>query len=374
MQYYTFDLDDESQDYCVIATPFGLYRYLKMPMGISPASDISQHAMELALREVEEAHAYFDDVKCWDLDWPQHLVTLERTLSRLEAAGFSINPLKCEWGVQETDWLGYWVTPSGLKPWRKKVDAILKLAPPCTLKEVRSFIGAVTFYRDMFPRRSHILAPLTDLMKSPKSKFVHWTNEHQKAFEEMKALITQDVMIRYPDHNLPYHIYTDASEFQMGSVIMQEGAPVAYFSRKLNAAQRNYSTIEKELLSIVETLKEYRTMLFGCRELHIYTDHKNLTYNKLVSQKIMRWRLFIEEFHPTFHYVQGSENVIADALSRLPSLEGQNMVVQPSSPGDMKKPLAPTPVEVSACPHHSHFSCWSHSGYSSSANAQDETF
>ena len=93
----------------------------------------------------------------------------------------------------------------------------------------------------------------------------------------MKALITQDVMIRYLDHNLPYHIYMDASEFQMGSVIIQEGAPVAYFSRKLNAAQRNYSTIEKELLSIVETLKEYRTMLFGCRELHIYTDHKNLT-------------------------------------------------------------------------------------------------
>ena len=73
----------------------------------------------------------------------------------------------------------------------------------------------------------------------------------------MKALITQDVMIRYPDHNLPDHIYTDASEFQMGSIIMQEGAPVAYFSRKLNAAQRNYFTIEKELLSIVETLLEY---------------------------------------------------------------------------------------------------------------------
>ena len=101
MQYYTFDLDEESKDYCVIATPFGLYRYLKMPMGISPASDISQHAMELTLKGVKEADAYFDDVKCWRESWSQHLVTLERTLSRLEEAGFSINPLKCEWGVQE---------------------------------------------------------------------------------------------------------------------------------------------------------------------------------------------------------------------------------------------------------------------------------
>ena len=91
MQYYTFDLDDESQDYCVIATPFSLYRYLKMPMGISPASAISQHAMELTLSDVEEADTYSDEVKCWSEDWPQHLVTFECTLSRLEEAGFSIN-------------------------------------------------------------------------------------------------------------------------------------------------------------------------------------------------------------------------------------------------------------------------------------------
>ena len=123
-------------------------------------------------------------------------------------------------------------------------------------KEVRSFLGAATFYRDTFPRHSHILAPLTDSTKGNR-KCIHWTEQHQKAFDEMKALTMHDVMIRYPDHNLPYHIYMDTSDFQMGSVIMQEGAPVAYFSKKLNAAQRNYSTFEKELLSIVETLKEY---------------------------------------------------------------------------------------------------------------------
>ena len=135
------------------------------------------------------------------------------------------------WGVQETYWLGYWVTLNGLKPWCKKIDAIRKLALLRTPKEVRSFIG--------FPHHSHILASLMDLMNG-KSKFIHWTEKHQKAFDEMITLITHNVMIRYPDHNLPYHIYTDASDFQMGSVIMQEGAPVAYFSRKLNAAQRNY--------------------------------------------------------------------------------------------------------------------------------------
>jgi hypothetical protein len=85
------------------------------------------------------------------------------------------------------------------------------------------------------------------------------------------------------------------------------------FSRNLNASQRHYTTGKKELLSIVETLKEYRTMLFGCRELHVYTDHKNLTFNALQTQYVLRWRLFLEEYGPIFHYTKGSENRVADA-------------------------------------------------------------
>ena len=136
---------------------------------------------------------------------------------------------------------------------------------------MRAFIGAVTFYRDMFPRRSHILASLTELTKGSPKKIV-WTDRHQKAFDTMKVVMAQAVMIRYPDHNLPFHVYTDASDSQLGAVIMQNGAPVAFYSRTLNAAKRNNSVVEKELLSIVETLREYRTMLFGCKELRVHTN------------------------------------------------------------------------------------------------------
>jgi hypothetical protein len=111
---------------------------------------------------------------------------------------------------------------------------------------------------------------------------------------------------------------------------MQDGHPVAFYSRKLTSAQRNYTVIEKELLSIVETLKEFHSLLYGCRELHVYTDHRNLTYNKLTSQRVLRWRVFIEDYAPIFHYIRGSDNVIADALSRLP-LKEQGDAQHPSS-------------------------------------------
>eukprot|EP00978_Attheya_sp_CCMP212_P030358 scaffold111347_cov25-Attheya_sp.AAC.2 len=135
---------------------------------------------------------------------------------------------------------------------------------PRTQTQIRSFVGSVNFYRHMvWPKRAHILAPLTGLVHGKKD--VQWTEIHTAAFNAMKALMAKDCILSYPDPNIPYDIETNASDYQTGAVIKQNGRPVAYFSRKLRDAQLNYTTIEKETLSIVECLREFHSMLYRTR-------------------------------------------------------------------------------------------------------------
>ena len=154
----------------------------------------------------------------------------------------------------------------------------------------------------MWRRHSHILAPLSGLV-SPKLKY-NWGIEQQDAFEEIKIIITRATLLAFPDFTKPFHIYTDASNKQLGAVIMQEGQPLAFYSRKLNTAQSKYTTGEQELLSIVETLKEFKDILFG-HKIIVHTDHKNILYGQLSNDRITRWRLLLEEFGPEYVHISG---------------------------------------------------------------------
>jgi hypothetical protein len=137
-----------------------------------------------------------------------------------------------------------------------------------------------------------------------------------KTFEEMKALMAAEVLCAYPDHNKPFKIYTDSSNYHLGACIMQDGCPVAYYSRKLNSAQHNYVIIDKELLCVVATLREFQSMLLSA-ELYIYTDHKNILNVDNMSEQGLCWISYVNEYGTNIHYIEGQHNFIVDAFSKL---------------------------------------------------------
>jgi len=209
----------------------------------------------------------------------------------LRDAGLKVNAAKSFFCTHEIEYLGYILTREGIKPQNKKVQAILALNPPNSVKELRHFLGMVQYYRDMWVKRSEMLAPLSDLVaecgetKTTKKNKVKktpwkWDPIHQAAFDSVKATIAKEVVLAYPDFSKPFEIYTDASTLQLGAVITQDNRPIAFFSRKLSKTQTRYTVTEIELLAIVETLKEFKGMLWG-QIIKVYTDYKNLTRDAL---------------------------------------------------------------------------------------------
>ena len=188
-------------------------------------------------------------------------------------------------------YLWYILSRDVIKPNSEKMSAILALKEPTNIKELRRFLGIVQYYRDVWVRRSDMIAPLTDLVgevghtkvtraNNTKRKKWYWTDKHQESFDLIKQTSAKEVILAYPNYGSTFDIYTDTSARQLGAVITQNGKPLAFFSCKLNSAQQKYSVTELELLSIVECLKELKGMLWG-QKLRVFTDHQNLVRDAL---------------------------------------------------------------------------------------------
>jgi hypothetical protein len=206
IQYYIFELDKESQNLRTIITPFSKYKYLRLPMGLKCSPDIAQAAMENILSDIGDANIYINDVGAFSNDWDHHVNLLATILQQLHENGFTINPLKCEWAIKDTNWLGYWLTPQGLKPWKIKIMPyyiwiVLAMPQNCACS-----LAAFNYYCDMWLGHTHILKPLTDQSGLKKKAPIKWTDEMQKAFDKMRLLMA-DALAAYPNHNKRFNVY-----------------------------------------------------------------------------------------------------------------------------------------------------------------------
>lgn len=312
------------------STATGHYEFLRMPFGLRNAPATFQRLINNVLKEYigSICLVYLDDVLIFSTSIEEHLEAIEKVLKRLSQANLKLQVDKCTFLAKETEFLGHVVTAEGIKPNPEKLKAIDKIALPKTQKEIKSFLGITGFYRRFIKDYSKIAHHLIKYLKQG-AKIDTNDKEYKTAFEKLKKLLKNDPILIHPDFDKTFTLVTDASNFALGAVLMQGNRAVSFASRTLNGHEKNYSTIEKELLAIVWATKYFRPYLFG-RRFVIKTDHRPLVWLNNIKEpnaKIQRWKIKLNEFDFDINYIKGKENVVADGLSRL-SYEASNSEIE----------------------------------------------
>ncbi|XP_078242488.1 uncharacterized protein LOC144587040 [Pogona vitticeps] len=232
---------------------------------------------------------------------------------------------KLQLGIPETKYLGHMVGGGVIKPLEAKIEAVRDWPRPNTKKKVKSFLGLVGYYRKFIPRFSKIAAPLTNLTRKKADDRIPWTSDCEEAFQRLKQALINYPVLRAPDFDREFIIYTDASNSGVGAVLCQEDEngdqhPVSYLSRKLQKGERHLATMEKECLAIVYAIQKAKPYIWG-RHFVLCTDHSPLQWLKTMkthNSKLMRWALNLQDYDFEVKVVRGSVNCVADALSRRP--------------------------------------------------------
>lgn len=328
--YQQIRVREEDIEKTAIITPMGLFECQRVCPGLKNAGQTFQRFIHEVLQGLDFVFAYIDDLLIASPDEETHKNHLRTILRRLEDNGITINPSKCVLGESEVKFLGFTVNQQGIKPPEEKVSAICNYIKPKTIEELRRFLGMINFYREHIPQAAQMQAPLHLYLHNAKKKdrsTINWTEAANKSFEACKVAIQNAALLAHPSHDATLAIFSDASDLSAGAVLQQflnqKWQPLGYFSKKFSDAQRNYSTFDRELLAIYMAIKYFRKMFEG-RNLIIFTDHKPLTYvlqkSPSASETPRRARqlIFISEFTTDIRHISGSQNIVADALSRVP--------------------------------------------------------
>lgn len=333
--FHQIVLDEESRDCTAFTAGNFQYRWIRMPMGLATAPLTWQRAINTILADLigSGVYVYLDDVIIFAKTKMEHDSILLKVMSLLKQHNLQLKISKCIFYAQKFEYLGHIISKDGMKANPKKVEIIKNYPRPSTVKHIQSFLGLCSYFRRYVRNFSKISRPLTLLLKK-EQPFV-WTEAQQNAFDQLKNALAEEVVLAFPifdDPSALFYVTCDSSDFAMGSCLSQgelpNDRPIYFFSKTLNDAQKRYSTIQKELLAIVESIKAFRVYLYG-RFFILITDHKPLCYlfnMKDCGSRLFRQKLELLDYNFKILYRPGAQNVVADALSRIEPLSINEML------------------------------------------------
>ncbi|XP_050387219.1 uncharacterized protein LOC126803454, partial [Argentina anserina] len=321
--YNQISVAEEDQEKTTFTCPFGTFAYRRMPFGLCNAPGTFQRCMYHIFSEYigSKIEVFMDDFSVYGEDFETCLENVELVLKRCEETNLVLNWEKCHFMVTQGIVLGHIVSSRGIEVDKSKIDLVRHLPLPTSVRDVRSFLGHAGFYRRFIKDFSKIARPMSSLLQ--KDVPFHFDDDCKHAFETLKKLMTSAPIMAPPDWSLPFELMCDASDYAVGAVLGQrkDKQPYAiyYASRTLNDAQQNYTTTEKELLAVIFALDKFRSYLLQSKVI-VYTDHAALKYlmtKKDAKPRLIRWILLLQEFDLEIKDKKGSDNVVADHLSRL---------------------------------------------------------
>ena len=320
--FHQLELEEDSRPITTFVTPWGLFRYKRLSLGVSSAPEIYQHTIQKVLVGLEGTFNFADDIIVGGKTKAEHDRRLDRLLQRLSEAGLTVNEQKCEMGMSSISYLGCCISGDGISVDPRKVDAVLSAKPPKTVAEVRGLMGLVNFCGEFIADLATVAEPIHRLLC--KDVAFKWGKEQQCAFEEIKRRLGNRETLAFFDPQCPTRLVADASPTGLGAVLTQRQQGVwrvvAYGHRSLTSVEKRYSQTEKEALALVWACEHFRLYLLGL-EFELETDHKPLQFifNRQTSKpspRIERWVLRLMAFTYKVVYRPGAHN-IADPLSRL---------------------------------------------------------